>query len=158
MHTLRDARGDLRMVRDQERDKTLKRIQHQYQENEEDGQSAPNHRRGYVHHADHYFAQRFLKKQPEQKPGGCPADARDCLSQSREQGHEGLHTQPGRDRPQGLYAHHETPKRAPQGHSLRGGHPERVPQAFCEAFHLAREDQSDMASVSKSEKEGGRVG
>ena len=41
MHTLRDARGDLRMVRDQEHDKTLERIRHQYQENEEDGQSTP---------------------------------------------------------------------------------------------------------------------
>ena len=65
MHTLQDARGDLRMVRDQERDKTLKRIWQQYQENEEDGQSAPNHRRGYVRHVDCYFTQRLLKKQPE---------------------------------------------------------------------------------------------
>ena len=65
MHTLRDARGDLRMVRDQERDKTLKRIRQQYQENEEDGQFAPNRGRGYMHHTDCYFAQRLLKKQPE---------------------------------------------------------------------------------------------
>ena len=65
MRTLRDARGDLRMVRDQEHDKTLERIRQQYQENEEDGQSAPNHRRGYVRHTDRYFAQRLLKKQPE---------------------------------------------------------------------------------------------
>ena len=125
------------MVRDQECDKTLEHIQHQYQENEEDGQSTSNHGRGYVHHADCYFAQRFLKKQPEQRPGGCLADARDHHSQSREQGHEGWHAQPGRDRPQGLYAHHETPERAPQGHPLGGGHPERVLQEFCDAFHLA---------------------
>ena len=65
IHTLQDARGDLRMVRDQECDKTLKRIWQQYQENEEDGQSAPNHRGGYVHHADRYFTQRLLKKQTE---------------------------------------------------------------------------------------------
>ena len=108
------------MVRDQEHDKTLECIQHQYQENEEDGQSAPNHGRGYVHHADHYFTQRLLKKQPERRLGGCPADARDHHSQSREQGHEGWHMQPSRDRPQGLYAHHETPERAPQGHPLGG--------------------------------------
>ena len=101
------------MVRDQERDKTLKLIQHQYQENEEDGQSTPNHGRGYVCRADRYFAQRFLKKQPEGRLGGCLVDARDCCSQSREQGHEGWHAQPGRDRPQGLYACHETPERAP---------------------------------------------
>ena len=88
MRTLRDARGDLRMVRDQEHDKTLEHIWQQYQENEEDGQSAPNHGRGYVYHADCYFAQRLLKKQPEQRPGGCPVDARDHHSQSREQGHE----------------------------------------------------------------------
>ena len=113
MHTLRDARGDLRMVRDQEHDKTLKHIQHQYQENEEDGQSTPNCGRGYVHHTDHYFAQRFLKKQPEQRLGGHQADVRDRRSQSREQGHEGWHMQPNRDRPQGLYARHETPERAP---------------------------------------------
>ena len=68
MRTLQDARGDLRMVRDQECDKTLERIWHQYQENGEDGQSTSNCRRGYVHHADHYFAQRFLKKQPERRP------------------------------------------------------------------------------------------
>ena len=86
MHTLRDARGDLRMVRDQECDKTLERIQQQYQESEEDGQSAPNHGRGYVRHVDCYFAHRLLKKQPEQRLGGCPADMRDHHSQSREQG------------------------------------------------------------------------
>ena len=91
MCTLRDARGDLRMVRDQECDKTLKHIWQQYQENEEDGQFAPNRGRGYMCHADRYFAQRFLKKQPECRPGGHPADARDCCSQSREQGHEGWH-------------------------------------------------------------------
>ena len=125
------------MVRDQEHDKTLEHIWHQYQENEEDGQSAPNCGRGYVRHADHYFTQRLLKKQPEQRPGGCLGDARDCHSQSREQGHEGWHTQPSRDRPQGLYAHHETPERAPQGHPLGGGHPERVLQEFCDAFHSA---------------------
>ena len=52
MHILQDARGDLRMVRDQECNKTLERIWQQYQENEEDGQFTPNHGRGYVHHAD----------------------------------------------------------------------------------------------------------
>ena len=102
MRTLWDARGDLRMVRDQEHDKTLKRIWQQYQESEENGQFAPNHGRGYVCHADCYFAQRFLKKQPEWRLGGHPADVRDCHSQSREQGHEGWHAQPGRDRPQGM--------------------------------------------------------
>ena len=65
MCTLRDARGDLRMVRDQERDKTLERIRQQYQENEEDGQFTPNRGRGYVCHTDHYFTQRLFKKQPE---------------------------------------------------------------------------------------------
>ena len=80
-------------------------------------------------------------------------DARDRRSQSREQGHEGWHAQPSRDRPQGLYACHETPERAPQRHPLGGGHPERVLQEFCDAFHLAREDQSDTASGSKSETE-----
>ena len=153
MCTLRDARGDLRMVRDQEHDKTLKCIQQQYQENEEDGQFAPNRRRGYMHHADCYFAQRFLKKQPEHRPGGCPADARDHRSQNREQGHEGWHAQPGRDRPQGLYTHNETLERALQVHPLGGGHPERVPQEFHDALHSAREDQSDMASGSESKTE-----
>ena len=65
MHTLQDARGDLRMVRDQECDKTLEHIQQQYQESEENGQFAPNCGRGYVCHTDCYFAQRLLKKQPE---------------------------------------------------------------------------------------------
>ena len=153
MRTLQDARGDLRMVRDQEHDKTLERIWQQYQENEEDGQFAPNHRRGYVHCADCYFAQRLLKKQPEQRLGGCPVDARDHCSQSREQGHEVWHAQPGRDRSQGLYACNETPERAPRGHPLGGGHPERVPQEFCDALHSAREDQSDTASGSESETE-----
>ena len=61
--------------------------------------------------------------------------------------------QPGRDRPQGLYAHQETPERAPQGHPLGGGHPKRVLQEFRNTFHLAQEDQSDTASGSKSETE-----
>ena len=101
------------MVRDQEWDKTLECIWHQYQENGEDGQSTSNHGRGYVHCADCYFAQRYLKKQPEQRLGESPADARDHCSQSREQGHEGWHAQPSRDRLQGLYACHKTPERAP---------------------------------------------
>ena len=153
MCTLQDAKGDLRMVRDQEHDKTLERIRQQYQENEEDGQFVPNRRRGYMRRADRYFAQRLLKKQPEQRLGGCLADARDHCSQSREQGHEGWHAQPGRDRPQGLYACNETPERAPRGHPLGGGHPERVPQEFRDAFHSAREDQLDMASGSESQTE-----
>ena len=141
------------MVRNQECDKTLGCIWQQYQENEEDGQFTPNRGRGYVRHTDHYFAQRLFKKQLEWRPGGCLADARDHHSQSREQAHEGWHTQPGRDRPQGLYTHNETPERAPQGHPLGGGHPERVLQEFHYAFHSAREDQSDMVSGSESETE-----
>ena len=42
MRTLQDARGDFRMARDKECDKTLECIWQQYQESEEDGQSAPN--------------------------------------------------------------------------------------------------------------------
>ena len=57
------------------------------------------------------------------------------------------------DRPQGLYARHETLERAPRGHPLGRGHPERVPQEFHNAFHSAREDQSDTASGSESETE-----
>ena len=57
------------------------------------------------------------------------------------------------DRLQGLYAHHETPEKAGQGHPLGGGHPERVPQELHDSFHSAREDQSDMASDSDSETE-----
>ena len=80
-------------------------------------------------------------------------DARDHHSQNREQGHEGWHSQPGRDKPQGLYTCNKTLERAPRGHPLGGGHPERVPQEFRDAFHSAREDQSDMASGSESETE-----
>ena len=80
-------------------------------------------------------------------------DVRDHHSQSREQGHEGWYAQPGRDRPQGLYACNETPERAPQGHPLGGGYAERVPQEFHDAFHSAREDQSDTASGSERETE-----
>ena len=152
MRTLRDARGDLRMVRDQKCDKTLERIQQQYQESEENGQFAPNGGRGYMCCTDRYFAQRLLKKQPERRLGGCPADARDCHSQSREQGHEGWHPQPGRDRPQGLYACYQTPERAPQGHPLGGGHPKEYRRNSA-TFHSAREDQSDTASDSESETE-----
>ena len=78
---------------------------------------------------------------------------RDHHSQSREQCHEGCNAQPGRDRPQGLYACNETLERAPQGHPLGGGHPERVLQEFCDAFHSVREDQLDTASDSESETE-----
>ena len=94
MRTLRDARGDLRIVRDQERDKILEHIWQQYQESEEGGPQTPSCGRGYVCHADCYFAQRFLKKQPERRPGECPAGARDHCSQSREPSHRGWPTQP----------------------------------------------------------------
>ena len=153
LHTLRDASRDLRMVRDQECDKTPERIWQQYQESEEGGPQTPSHGRGYVHHADRYFAQRFLKKQPERRPRECPAGARDHRSQSREPSHSGWPMQPSSDRPQGLYAHHEMPEKARRGHPLGGGHPERVPQEFRDSFHSAREDQSDMVSDSDSKTE-----
>ena len=76
---------------------------------------------------------------------------RDCHSQSREQGHDGWHAQPGR--PQGLYACNETPERAPRGHLLGGGHPKRELQKFHDAFVSGREDQSDTASDSDSDTE-----
>ena len=141
------------MVRDQERDKTLKRIRQQYQESEEGGPQTPSHWRGYVCRADHYFAQRFLKKQPERRPGECPAGARDHRSQSREPSHRGWPTQPSSNRPQGLYAYREMPEKTGRGHPLGGGHPERVPQEFHDSFHSAREDQSDTASDSDSKTE-----
>ena len=153
MHTLRDARGDLRMVRDQEHNKTLERIWQQYLESEEGGLQTPSCGRGYVCRADRYFAQRFLKKQPERRPGECPAGARDHHSQSREPSHRGSPVQPSSNRPQGLYAQHETLEKARQGHPLGGGHPERVSQEFCNTFHSAQEDQSDTASDSDSETE-----
>ena len=137
LHTLRDARGDFRMVRDQERNKTLERIRQQYQESEEGGPQTPSRGRGYVHCADRYFAQRFLKKQPERRPGEWPAGARDHCSQSREPSHSGWPTQPSSDRPQGLYAHHEMLEKARWGHPLGGGHLERVPQEFHDSFHSA---------------------
>ena len=153
MHTLQDARGDLRMVRDQQCDKTLECIWQQYQESEEGGPQTPSRGRGYMCRTDCYFAQRFLKKQPERRLGECPAGVRDHCSQSREPSHRGWPAQPSSDRPQGLYAHHEMPEKAGQGHPLGGGHPERVSQEFRDAFHSAREDQSDTASDSDSETE-----
>ena len=118
MCTLRDARGDLRMVRDQECNKTLEHIRQQYQESEEGGLQTPSHGRGYVRRADRYFAQRFLKKQPERRPGECPAGARDHCSQSREPSHSGWPAQPSSNRPQGLYADRGMPEKAGQGHPL----------------------------------------
>ena len=153
MRTLRDARGDLRIVRDQEHDKTLERIRQQYQESEEGGPQTPSRGRGYVRRADCYFAQRFLKKQPERRPGECPAGARDHRSQSREPSHRGWPAQPSSDRLHGLYAYRETLEKAGWGHPLGGGHPERVPQELCDSFHSAQEDQSDMASDSDSKTE-----
>ena len=137
MCTLQDVRGDLRMVRNQERNKTLKCIWQKYQESEEGGPQTPSCGRGYVCPADRYFAQRFLKKQPERRSGECPAGMRDHRSQSREPSHRGWPTQPSSDRPQGLYAHHEMPEKAGQGHPLGEGHPERVSQEFHDAFHSA---------------------
>ena len=138
MRTLQDAKGDLWRVRDQEHDKPLEHIWQQYQSNEENDQFAPALGRGYTCHADHYYALRFLKKECEQRLGGCLEDARDRRSQSREQSHDRWHIQCTKDRPQGLYIHHVTPKRALRGHLLGGGHHERVPQEFCDAFHGAR--------------------
>ena len=106
------------MVRDQECDKTLERIQQQYQESEEGGPQTPSHGRGYVCRADHYFAQKFLKKQPERRLGECPAGVRDHRSQSREPSHRGWPAQPSSDRPRDLYAHREMPEKAGQGHPL----------------------------------------
>ena len=153
MCTLRDARGDLRMVRDQEHDKTLECIWQQYQESEENDQFTPNHGREYMHCTDHYFTQQLLKKLPEQRPGGAPGRCERLPQPKQRTRLESWHAQPGRGRPEGLYAHNETPERAPRGHPLGGGHPERVPQEFHDAFHSTREDQSDTALDSESETE-----
>ena len=130
MCTLRDARGDLRMVRDQERNKTLEHIWQQYWESKEGGPQIPSQGKGYVCRADHYFAQRFLKKQPERRLGECPAGARDHHSQSREPSHGGWPAQPSSDRPQGLYAHCEMPEK------IRGGIPwvEVIRRESCRIF------------------------
>ena len=141
------------MVRDQEHDKTLEHIWQEYQESKEGGLQTPSCGRGEVHRADRYFAQRFLKKQPERRRGECPAGVRDHHSQSREPSQGGWPMQPGSDRPQGLYTHCEMLEKARRGHPLGGGHLERVSQEFCDAYHSAQEDQSDMASYSDSEAE-----
>ena len=99
------------MVRDHKCDKTLNCIWQQYQESEEGGPQTPSHGRGYVCHADHYFAQRFLKKQPGRRLGECPAGMRDHHSQNRELSHRGWPAQPSSDRPQALYAHREMPEK-----------------------------------------------
>ena len=52
-----------------------------------------------------------------------------------------------------LYTSNETLERTLQGHPLGGGHPKRVPQEFCDAFHSAREDQSNTVSGSENETE-----
>ena len=44
-------------------------------------------------------------------------------------------------------------EKARWGQPLGEGHPERVPQEFCDSFHSAQEDQSDTASDSDSETE-----
>ena len=67
--------------------------------------------------------------------------------------HYGWHMQFGEDQPRGLYSRHEMPERAPHGHPLGRGHPERVPQEFRDSFHSTRENQSDMALDSESETE-----
>ena len=141
------------MVRDQECNKTFECIQQQYQSNKENDPFAPAQGRGYMHHADHYYAQRFLKREREWKPVGCPEEMRDHHSQSREQSHERWHIHHGEERLQGLYDHHVTPKRAPCGQPLGEGDPERVPQEFHDAYHSAREEQSDTVPDSRSDSE-----
>ena len=76
---------------------------------------------------------------------------RDHRSQSREQSHNRWHIQHGGERLQGLYDHHVTPERAPHGHPLGGGHPKRVQEEFCDAYHSTREEQSDTVPDSGSE-------
>ena len=45
------------------------------------------------------------------------------------------------------------PRKPHNGHPLGGGHPERVLQEFCNAFHSVREDQSDIVPDFESETE-----
>ena len=54
------------MVRDHERDKTLEHIWQQYQSNDENDPFTPAQGRGYTCHADHYYAQKFLRKEHKQ--------------------------------------------------------------------------------------------
>ena len=45
------------------------------------------------------------------------------------------------------------PRKPHDGYPLGGGHPERVLQEFCDAFHSMREDKSDMVPDYESETE-----
>ena len=76
---------------------------------------------------------------------------RDHCSQRRDQSHDRWHIQTGKDRLEGLYTHHEMPKRAPHGYPLGGGHPKRVPKEFRNAYHSTREEQLDKVPDSGSE-------
>ena len=151
--TLRDVKGDLCMVRDQERDKTLEQIWQQYQQNDKNNPFAPAEGQGCTCCADSYYVQIFLRKECDWKLGGHLDEVRDHHSYSREHNHERWHIHHGKKRPQSLYDHQVTPKRAPRGHPLGGGHPKRVPQDFRDAYHSAREEQSDMLQGSGSDSE-----
>ena len=100
--------------------------------------------RGYVWRSDWYYASQYLSQEKRE---------RDC-HEEEDRAHRGYnetwtdaadtHWFNARDSPTNLYAGAESTEHHRE-HPLGWGRPEEVPQAFRDAFHSAREEQSDSA-------------
>ena len=100
--------------------------------------------RGYIWQSDRYFASQYLSQEKRE---------RDCREEE-DHAHRGYHETwtdaantrwfDTRDSPTNLYAGAESTE-CHRGHPLGQGRPEEVLQAFWDAFHSAREEQSDFA-------------
>ena len=144
--TLRDVRTELKVVRESIREMNVKRLGTACLPACKQPTSLwdSERSRGYIWRSDQYFASQYLSQEKRE---------RDC----REEGEHSCrgyletwtdaaetHWFNARNPPIGLYAGVEDTE-CWRGHPLRQGRPEEVPQVFRDAFHSAREEQSDSA-------------
>ena len=102
--TLRDAREDLHMLRDQEWDKMFEHVCQQHQDDAD--AFTPTRRKGQVCCSDRYFAEKYHRQEQDQNLSrhGCTCDHRDHHDGSRS--NDWWHTPYNADRPKWLFAHH----------------------------------------------------
>ena len=144
--TLRDVHTELKVTRESVREMNVERLgmarspTHKQPASPWDSERS----RGYVWQSDRYFASQYLSQEKRER------DHREEEDRARRGYHEtwtdaaNTHWFDARDSPTNLYAGAESTECC-RGHPLGRGRPEEVPQAFQDAFHSAREEQSDSA-------------
>ena len=144
--TLSDVCTELKVARESVREMNVERLGMAYLPTCKQPASPWNseHNRGHIRRLDWYFVSQYLSQEKRERDRH-EKEHRACRG-CHETWTDAADTRwfDARDSPTNLYAGAESTEHL-RGHPLGWGRPEEVPQAFWDAFHSAREEQSDSA-------------